>query len=129
MAYPCMLWIPGHLHILYNGLKEIIQKQPECEDYFERLQIITSFLNDKLLRRRFQALCCRNDAVAKALFETAPKMHIDWKWSFLSTALDYIVPRVLVLDRYFHYEEMAAGDSGKLKKKVATISICYPVID
>ena len=49
------------------------------------------------------------------MFNTYQTVHIDWRWEFLSQALDHFVPLSKDLKANFNAERILAGDSGALK--------------
>ena len=115
-----MLWIPGHLHIFYNGLKGTLLANPSYNDFLDRLQVITTFTNSGDLRRRFQHVCLAGQPVLERLFATGARIHISWKWEFLTAALEYVIPRVLPLSQNLNINAMLASDRGSpLKDKAA----------
>ena len=100
------------MHILYNALKEGLTRQPDFKDFLERLLALTSFVNDSELRRRFQHVCLDGQEALENKFSGAAKLHIDWKWEYLSKALDYFCPRIPILAKYYDTAKLKAGDAG-----------------
>ena len=96
--FPLCLWLPGHLHILYNALKEAVESVPGWADYMSELRTVQEFLSDKSLRGSFQFHCCPPDM--RHLFDSYSTTHIDWKWEMLGKALTKLVPLIQPLARF-----------------------------
>ena len=90
MAYPNALYMPEHLHIVYNALQNSVKKLPGQRAFMSHLASIEKFLSDKSCRRLFIATCL--GGAEKAAFMSYAVVHCDWRWEFLSTALDKLIP-------------------------------------
>ena len=113
--YPASLSMPGMLHILYDALEAAVKACPEYTNFVHTLRITVNFLNNKQVRQRFQVTCfLSGDAEAKH-FSSGSTVHIDWKWEFLSLALEQMLPKFKIIRRKFSWQKMAHGDSGMLK--------------
>ena len=118
--YPKMMYVSGHLHVLYNALKTSITSVPLAVDFIEHLKVMQAFLNDKQLRRKFQAECLRGKP-CYSKFNSCQVVHVDWEWEFLNKALDSMLPLFLDLVEHFDVSKMLSSDSGhKLSNQVVT---------
>lgn len=116
--YPIALQIPGHLHMMYDALEGAVKKLPAYADFITHLRALQSFMSNGDLRRRFQVVCMRGLAAAK-MFDHYSVVHIDWRWEFLSLALDRLLPVMPLLRAHFDLEKMAAsGDKNTLSAGV-----------
>lgn len=110
-VFPKCLIVIGHLHVLYNALEEACKCLPIAEKWFEQLRALASFLSDGQLRRKFQAML--EGLQCSKLFGTCPRMHIDWRWEFLSACIKHCI--VLTFDAmrlHFDADRLAQSDSG-----------------
>ena len=112
--YPRCLTLPGHLHILYNALEEGVKDMPIYKDYIDLLRIFQNMLSQRPLREKFQESCIKGKA-CYSLFNSYQTVHIDWRWEFLSKALDHLIPLIVYLRAHFDPQKMLAGDTGMLK--------------
>ena len=112
--FPQCLVVPGHLHILYNALREAIEKLPIAKEFLANLAVVQDFLSDKELRLKFVAECLRESSDA-ALFKHYHVVHIDWRWEFLSKALDKLVPLFIPLRDRFDLARVSSGDAGPVR--------------
>ena len=117
--FPKAVGVHGHLHILYNGLQEAIMSLPGASLYFEQLRVMEAFLSDRQLRKRFQAQCLQGKSCLP-LFDSYGRVHIDWRWEFLSAALDKLVPLFPHMQAYFEPGKMMDGDSGSVQRAIMT---------
>ena len=117
--YPLCLMLPGMLHVLYNALQEAILSIPSSSEFLEHLRIIESFFCNKELRSAFQHQCFRSYEERK-LSDAYSTVHIDWKWEFLSRALDKLVPLLSLVALRFTIESMTASGSSLLKTSLTT---------
>ena len=91
--YPRCLWIPGHLHVMFNALEEAVKGLSVSKAFLDHLRALQQFLSDKQLRRTFQASCLAGKPCF-GKFSKYRTVHIDWRWEFLSKALDHFIPHV-----------------------------------
>jgi hypothetical protein len=112
--YPNNLHTPGHLHIIYNSLESAVKGLPLATAFMDCLLILQAFLSSTQLRRKFQVSCLGFGHIAFSKFEHYAVVHIDWRWEFLSKALDKLVPLLEVLRSSFDFAKMSLGESGLL---------------
>lgn len=55
--WPRALWLLGRLHILFNALEGACKHLDIAKDFFESLRVLCSFLSDRQMQRKFQAVC------------------------------------------------------------------------
>ena len=89
--YPNCLYMPEHLHIIYNALQNGVEKIPQNKKWIKRLKALERFLSDKSLRRLFMAQCFK-DSEDEQLFTHYSSVEIDWRWEALEKALDRLLP-------------------------------------
>ena len=92
--YPNLLNLNEHLHILYNAVKEGIEAMENHKDYLDKLRCVEGFLSDRALRRAYQARCEFESVKERDTFTHYSTVHIDWRWEFLSKALNRLVPLI-----------------------------------
>ena len=115
--YPRCLTVPGHLHILYNALESAVAQLPVAKQFLEHLKVLESFLSNRTLRAKFQASCVQGQPCC-ASFSSYATVHIEWRWEFLSLALDKLVPLFSDMQQHFSASKMLASESGILQSKV-----------
>ena len=98
---PLSLAIPGFLHQFYNALEHGVKGNPDNGTFLETLQITQDFLNNKQVRNKYRQVCFPPDSALANLFKTGATRHIDWKWEFLSRALDEQLPRFEIIQGNF----------------------------
>ena len=54
-AYPNALYMPEHLHIIYNALEHSVKKLPLYSEFAPEVRIAENFLSDKSIWRLFVA--------------------------------------------------------------------------
>ena len=108
---PVALWVPGHIHMVWNAVQEALESMPLWTSFYKRLQGIVDFVRSKGLRQRFQALCLGQSHQARwqALFNHFSAKPIDWRWEKLMTTLDALAPLLPLIQRYYSYEVMQHG--------------------
>ena len=111
--FPRQLWTNDHCHMYFNSLEEAIKKDTEWNYVDDVLRNgIAPFMSNRGLRQRFQAqLPCEK----RKLFSRFSRVHIDWKWEFLESALGQVEPLL---------DELFASSLGWLAQ-LATI--CFPI--
>ena len=122
--YPAAMWLPGHLHIFFNALQEAIEGMDGHKDFIHKLRAVEDFLSDKSLRRAFQARCLRPEDVR--LFEWYSTVHIDWKWEFLSKALDKLVVLIRIMIRDFDAKKISGAGKQSVTESNKT-NLCAAV--
>ena len=116
--WPRALWTPGHLHILWNALAMAFKELDIADEFMAVIEAAVAFLNDKQLRRKFQATCVFN-LPCQNLFTSFKKVHCDWRWEFFTDVLAALVPLFCYLRTFFNVDKILASDSGqKLNSKV-----------
>ena len=110
--YPNCLYMPEHLHMIYNALQNGVEKIPEHKRWIKQLRAIEHFLSDKSLRRLFMATCMKDDP-RKDLFKYYSSVSIDWRWESLSKALDQLSPLFEILQEKWDLAKMMVSDDGK----------------
>ena len=116
-AYPNALYMPEHLHIIYNALEHSVKKIPLYAEFVVKLRAVEDFLSDKSLRRLFVATCVPV-MEEKLLFSHYSVVHIDWRWEFLSIALTKLVVLMPVLRQRLHVDAMVRSEAGSIKPTV-----------
>ena len=56
-VYPKLLYMPGHLHIIYNALENAVKSAPYAKEFLDALQSIQAFLSIRHLRMKFRFSC------------------------------------------------------------------------
>ncbi len=116
--FPNLLQVPGPMHLLYDALENTVRACPQYKHFLDTLRIILGFVNNKQLRQRFTALCLEDGGPEKRRFQTGATTHIDWKWEFLSAALDENLPKYKVMRRTYDAKKMKQTDSGALESSI-----------
>ena len=106
-----MLANPGCLHIIYNALESSCKSNVLDKGFVDSLKVLSDFITDLSLVRKFKAECC-TEAEAKT-FTRQATVHIDWKWEFLSRALDHLAPAYPLIKKRFDVQKMLYSDSGQ----------------
>jgi hypothetical protein len=112
--FPNSVWMPGHLHIVYNALENSVKSSKLYDNFIDVLRVVQSFLNKPYLVRKFKATCFQDAPELGAAFKSQAVTHIDWKWEFLSKALDALLPKFLLLRARFNLAALQASDSGSI---------------
>ena len=68
---------------------------PAVKDFMNHLRALESFLSDRQLRRTFLRSCLVDQPCFDS-FTNYSTIHINWRWAFLSKALDKLVVGALV---------------------------------
>ena len=112
--FPNCLYMPGHQHLLFNGLEESVKRSPLWSSGFsEGLHAMVSMLNSRGLRDRF-VMTCMKDAPAfeqEALKHFAKK-HLDWRWESFGELLTCLCPLVPIFLKYWSLSAMKGGTNG-----------------
>jgi hypothetical protein len=112
--YPRMLNVPGHLHILYNALESACKSLPTMEKFTERLKALQRFLCKRPLRRKFVKSCLEAATDdEQQMFMHYSSVHIDWRWEYLSKALDKLIPLLDTLFKFWDESKMLIGETDK----------------
>ena len=111
--YPYLLHMTAHLHLLWNSLESACKKMSQIDKCMESLRAVSAVLSDKQLRQKSQAECLIGTA-AYPRFTSYPRVHIDWRWEFLSAALDGLLPLWGDLVAYWDEVKMLQGETSKL---------------
>ena len=117
MMYPNCLFMPEHLHIIFNALQNSIQKLVGGDMFIKKLRTLQTFLADKSLRRLFIALIL-NDHPDRFRFYNYSSVSIDWRWETLSTALEHLCPLLDLLKQHFDLEKMMTNKEGKSEARL-----------
>ena len=115
--YPNAVRMPGHLHIIYNALRESFESLDCAKTFMDDLRAIEAVLSNKQLWRRFAALCLPEEHQRK-LFEYFPVIHCDWRWEFLSEALTGMLRMLPALMAHWDEAKLLGTESGKLDRQV-----------
>ena len=120
----CYLWLfclimPGHLHIIFNALKEAVLNCGMWGSSFtDGLTSLLYMLNNIGLRQRFVATCMTGAPNSdKAMFDKFSKKHLDWRWESLHKVLQDILPLIPLLIMWWNLEKM----SGTADDDIGTI--------
>ena len=110
--WPRCLYMPGHMHLLFNALEEAVIKSPIWGGTFlVGLRGLLAFLNSKGLRQRFQAICLADaSGFERSLFNNFSKQHLDWRWESLGQLLEALTPLLPVLLRRWRLASMQDGE-------------------
>lgn len=115
--YPNAIYMPEHLHKLFNALQHGVERLSVGKRFIHQLRSIERFLSDKSLRRLFMATCILPSE--RHLFAAYSTVHIDWRWEMLSIALNQLIPKLrLMVLRWDRNKLRNAGD-----EKIDTNSI------
>lgn len=110
--YPACLFIPGHLHLVYNSLQAAVEKEPAWGEMLRLLRGVNSFLKDLSLRQRCRMTCFRNAPPPHSnVLATYKSSDLDWKWEFLTRLLEQVVEIMPVLQLYWDLPTMLKGAS------------------
>jgi len=112
--FPNCLYMPGHQHILFNGLEESIKRSPLWSSGFsEGLHAMVSMLNSRGLRDRF-VMTCMKDAPAfeREALKHFAKKHLDWRWESFGELLTCLCPLVPIFLKYWSLAAMKGGTDG-----------------
>ena len=112
--YPLLLQMPGMLHILYDALELAVKACPQYKGFVDTLRTTANFLNNKQVRQRFQAVCFEPGDPCVCFFNTGVTCHIDWKWEFLSIALDETLPKYCIIRKRLDVKKMITTETGSL---------------
>ena len=109
--FPNCLFMPGHLHLLFNALEEAVKSSSIWGSRFETcLRSLVAVLKNKGLRTRMEAMCFKDATdVHRHMFRNFRKQHLDWRWESLGELLDELVPLLPVLVKYWGKEKMVHG--------------------
>ena len=113
--FPKALGIHGHLHILYNALEEAVMSLESAHIFMEQLRSLERFLSNRELRAKFQASCLA-EADCKSRFNHYPTVHVEWRWEFLSKALDDLGPLFPLMQQHFDLAKILQSDAGVLHR-------------
>jgi hypothetical protein len=120
MMYPKNLHCPGHLHILFNSLEAGVKGLDLASQFFDGLRVLQAFMSNLQLRNKFRVSCLAATPVLSASFKSYAVVHIDWRWEFLSKALDLLLPRMATIAQYWDESAMVRGESGMLNMGTVT---------
>jgi hypothetical protein len=112
--YPNNLHLCGHLHVLFNALETAVKGLDLASRFMDCMLILQTFMSNKQLRRKFQTSCLGVGHPDRSRFDAYSTVHIDWRWEFLSRALDTLVPLYETLQRFFDKAKMLTGETGML---------------
>ena len=98
--YPFLLMVLGMLHVLYNALQEGVTGTPGNQEFLVSLRAMEAFFSSKTLRDAFIATCCVT-LEERELFQHYSTVHVDWKWEFMSRALNRLVPLLRIFVHRF----------------------------
>ena len=110
MQYPNALYMPEHLHIIYNCLQNSVEKMPENKSWIKKLRSVERFLADKSLRRLFIA---KTQDARTQLFQSYSRVDVDWRWETLQKALDQLIPLWEPLMELYDPKKLMSGADGK----------------
>ena len=114
--WPWVLFIPGHLHVLFNALEESAKSLDIADNCFDNLGDVIGFLNDRELVRKFRYDCLPPEE--QAHFSVGATEHLDWRWEFLCAAIMAVLSRWALLVRWFNIDTLAKSESGRLDRKI-----------
>jgi len=106
-----MLAQKGLLHVLYDALETSCKNSSLCERWIDNLRTITSFVTDRLLIEKYKATCFEDDPGKADGVTVQKRVHIDWKWEFLSRALVELMPKLPELQQRVIAKKILKSDS------------------
>jgi hypothetical protein len=114
-VFPYCLFVPGHMHILFNALEESVKKSKIWgERFVDALRNLLHLLNDRGLRQRMIATCFQTASVIHSrAVHSFSAQHLDWRWESLGKLLDALVPVVPIVIKYWDGKAMTAGSTGE----------------
>lgn len=112
-----MLGLPGHIHIIYNALAACAQKLEFMPQFLEHLSAMEEFMSTKALRNKFRVSCLGSNELLKAAFKNYSTVHIDWRWEFLSKALDRLIPLWPYMWEHWNETAMLSGETTSSDRK------------
>ena len=83
-------------------------------NFVDILRVTATFSNNKQLVRRYRVIFLTHDAHGDKVFSTGAKCHIDWRWEFLSPAIEQLMPKYKVLRGNFDAATLQESDSGSI---------------
>ena len=119
--FPNCLLMPGHQHILMNGLEEAVKKSAMWNtEFYNGLEELVRVLNQRQLRQRFVATCM-GDATAseRKTLGTFTKQHLDWRWESLGFLCNELIPVLPILLKYWDLKKI----SGEASETLGTINV------
>ena len=123
--YPCALYMPDHLHVIYNALQSGVEGLSTYKHWMNRLRSIERFLSDKGMRRCFVATFLANHPESDK-FRHYSTVVIDWRWEMLSVALDSLIPLFKVMKEVFDVNTFTHADEGKID--AAVVRECHEAL-
>ena len=108
--FPRALYMPEHIHMLYNSLQAAVEGMRNYKNYIVRLRALERFMSDKGLRRLLIAKCM--DGQAPKEIWNHSSMHIDWRWEMLGKSLGKILPVFRLLADKFDLVKLTAKEDG-----------------
>ena len=118
-AFPNCLWMPEHLHIFNNALENSIKSISVWCFFVTHLRAVDRFLSDATLRRLFIATCLVGFPTVAAKFATYSGSHVEWRWEYLSLALDKMIPLLAFLRVHLVLDTLLGGKEGSADPMVA----------
>ena len=110
--YPRALFMPDHLHIVYNALESAVCGLQVYKFFLNRLRSVTHFLSDLSIRRLFRATCLASHPNLSKQFEYFSVIHVEWRWEYLSICLGKLIPLMYVMRDHLDTARMMRSDDG-----------------
>ncbi|CAK0867379.1 unnamed protein product, partial [Prorocentrum cordatum] len=115
--WPFVLFVTGHLHLLFNALEEACKQVSVATGFFSNLATMCKFSGDSGMREKFQKHCCIGRACA-GKFNHFANHRIDWRWEFMSPAIIAVMAVWHDVCDNFNAAVMAASETGRLDRKI-----------
>ena len=116
--YPNCIYMPEHLHMLFNALQHAVESIPEHRLWIVRLRALERFLSDRSLRRLFVATCLIGHPEAWR-FKYYSTVEINWRWEMLSKALDCLIPLFDLMMHTLDLEKLTKTDGSDIDPNLA----------
>ena len=81
---PYCIFIPGHLHMLWNALESAVTEHEFWNEYERDLKSVVELVRDKQLRQLFQSTL---KPWMRSALDSGSETPIDWRWSKLESTL------------------------------------------
>ena len=129
--FPRAIFMPDHLHMIFNLVGEALEHVPEWPELSSCFHAIASFLHDKGLRGRYQASCLSgaDQHIQFAMFN-------DWgggskgvleKWQYFSKLLSDFIPRVKIMASTFDPGKSRTSKACQRRRVRVCVCVCVCV--
>lgn len=118
--FPNALWIPGALHMLHSGCRDLADALPHfASEILPSLRVLVDFVSSTWVVERFKVQCLRAHPLGSVADATFKHMDIslrDWRWGSLLQCVDHISEQEVTFRVFWNEDAFkfkgAAGESG-----------------